>query len=408
MIHPLEDRYRTQIADLFEEKTRIKLMLEVERALANAHFNLGVITSDEYHRIKEGIKAVTPNQVKIIENQTHHDIMALVQALTDASGCDKVHIGATSQDIIDTTLGLQMKQANEIIVRDIEKLKHILVRKAEITKELVCIGRTHGQHALPITYGLKFALWAYEIDHILKDLRATKFFGKMKGAVGTYASFTELGEDGFEVEARVMEELGLTTPLVTNQVVSRLFMAKYLFTLISAVCIIEKIGKEIRNLQRTEIMEVGEPFVSRQTGSSTMPQKRNPHKSENLCALAKRLRTNILPALENISLEHERDITNSANERIIVPETIILTHYMILQAIYILEGLEFFENNIQRNLQKEPHVFMEKKMMQLIRDGYGRQEAYQLAKQANIELFDPSSYLGLTIKTIEKVVEVLK
>ncbi|MFW9854342.1 MAG: adenylosuccinate lyase [Candidatus Thorarchaeota archaeon] len=408
MIHPFEERYRTSVADLFEEEARIGFMVDVEVALAQAHYNLGVITEDEYRRISEAAKSVTAQKVKDIEKITHHDIMALVQALTEASECDKVHIGATSQDIIDSTLGLQMKKANEVILQDLQNLKDVLLKMAERTKHLVCISRTHGQHALPMTYGLKFALWAYEVNEIIEDLRDTKFYGKMKGAVGTYASFTELNENGMEVERIVLTQLGLEVPLVTNQVVPRLFIAKYLFNLISTVCVIEKIAKEIRNLQRTEIMEVGEPFASQQTGSSTMPHKRNPHKSENLCALAKRLRTNILPALENISLEHERDITNSANERIIVPETIILTHYMILQAVYILKNLEFFEENIKGNLAKQPGILMEKKMMQLIKEGYGRQEAYQAAKKALNEADSPSSYLGLAVETTNNVIEVLR
>ncbi|MFW9777994.1 MAG: adenylosuccinate lyase [Candidatus Heimdallarchaeota archaeon] len=408
MIHPFEERYRTSVADLFEEEARIGFMVDVEVALAHTHYNLGLLTEDEYHSIREGARSVTAQKVKNIEKMTHHDIMALVQALTEASGCDKVHIGATSQDINDSALGLQMKKANEVILQDLHKLKDILLKKAEETKHLVCIGRTHGQHALPMTYGLRFALWAYEVNEVIEDLSKTKFYGKMKGAVGTYASFAELNENGVEVERNVLTQLGLEIPLVANQVVPRLFIAKYLFNLISTACLIEKIGNEIRNLQRTEIMEVGEPFGSKQTGSSTMPHKRNPHKSENLCALAKRLRTNILPALENISLEHERDLTNSANERIIIPETIILTHYMILQAVYILKDLEFFEENIKGNLLKQPDILMEKRMMQLIKEGYGRQEAYQAAKKTLYEANVPSSYLGLAVETTENVIEVLR
>ncbi|MFX0053111.1 MAG: adenylosuccinate lyase, partial [Candidatus Hermodarchaeota archaeon] len=322
MIHPIEERYRTELADIFEEKNRISLMLKVEVELAKAHFETGLLTHDEYEKIKSAVSEVTPEMVKGIEKQTHHDIMALVQALTDTSGCDKVHIGVTSNDIVDTTLALQLKKSNEILLKDLSNLKDVLLKQAEKTKKLVCIGRTHGQHALPMTYGLKFALWSYEMDECLKELERTKFYGKISGAVGTFASF---GEEGEFIQSNVLSELGLTAPLVTNQVVSRIFLAKYLFNLISVVCVIEKISKEIRNLQRSEIGEVAEPFARKQIGSSTMPHKRNPNKCENLCAIAKRVRTNILPALENISLEHERDLTNSANERIIIPETVILT-----------------------------------------------------------------------------------
>ncbi|MFX0183952.1 MAG: adenylosuccinate lyase [Candidatus Hodarchaeota archaeon] len=404
MIHPIEERYRTELADIFEEKNRVSLMLNVEVALAKAHFETSLITRDEYEKISSAVSEVTPEAVKGIEKQTHHDIMALVQALTDASGCDKVHIGATSNDIVDTTTALQLKKSNEILLKDMSNLKEVLLKQAKKTKKLVCIGRTHGQYALPMTFGLKFALWSYEIDECLKELERTKFYGKMSGAVGTFASF---GDEGELIQSKVMSELGLTTPLVTNQIVSRIFLAKYLFNLISVVCVIEKISKEIRNLQRSEIGEVAEPFAIKQTGSSTMPHKRNPHKCENLCAIAKRVRTNILPALENISLEHERDLTNSANERIIIPETVILTHYMIKQATFIFGELEFFEENIKRNLQASPSIFMEKRMMELIREGHGRQEAYEKAK-TSFRPGDPESYLGLSITTVDKVIEALK
>ncbi|MFX0173995.1 MAG: adenylosuccinate lyase [Candidatus Hodarchaeota archaeon] len=404
MIHPIEERYRTELADIFEENNRISLMLNVEVALAKAHFETGLLSHDEYEKISSAVSEVTPEVVKGIEKQTHHDIMALVQALTDASGCDKVHIGATSNDIVDTTLALQLKKSNEILLKDLSNLKDVLLKQAKKTKKLICIGRTHGQHALPMTYGLKFALWSYEIDECLKELERTKFYGKMSGAIGTFASF---GEEGELIQSKVLSELGLTAPLVTNQVVSRIFLAKFLFNLISVVCVIEKIGKEIRNLQRSEIGEVTEPFAMKQIGSSTMPHKRNPHKCENLCAIAKRVRTNILPALENISLEHERDLTNSANERIIIPETVILTHYMIKQATFIFGELEFFEENIKRNLQASPSIFMEKRMMELIREGYGRQEAYEKAK-TSFKPDDPESYLGLSVTTVDKVIEALK
>lgn len=408
MIHPIEERYRTAIADIFEEKNRLQLMLKVEVTLASVHRNLGIITEEDFHKIQKSVSEVTPELVKEIENKTHHDIMAVVQALTDISGIDKVHIGATSYDIVDTTLSLQLKQANEVIIKDLDKFKNVLLNQASNRKDLVCIGRTHGQHALPLTYGLKFALWAYEVNECLKELLNSKFFGKMNGAVGTSASFTSLGEDGFEVQSQVLDKLGLEVPLITNQVVSRIFISKYLFCLVQIVSVIDKIAKEIRNLQRTEISEIVEPFMkANQTGSSTMPHKRNPHKCENLCSIAKRLRTNILPALENISLEHERDLTNSANERIIIPETVILTHYMIIKASFIVENLEFFEEKIKHNLKLSPEIFMEKKMMHLIKEGMGRQEAYQQAKN-ELTSYNPEEYLGLTDKIIENVIEEIK
>ncbi len=408
MIHPIEERYRTEIADIFEEQNRMNLMLKVEVALVKAHYDENLISKDEYIKIKEAVPKIKLDQVKNIEKQTHHDIMALVQALTDTSGCDKIHIGATSSDIVDTTLALQLKQSNDIIIRDLTTFKNILLDRAEKTKNLVCIGRTHGQHAVPMTYGMKFILWGYEVNECLKELHKSNFYGKMSGAVGTFASFATLGENGQAIQSKVMSELKLKYPLVTNQVIPRELIAGYLFKLITIACIIDKMAKEIRNLQRTEIFEVAEPYQKdTQTGSSTMPHKRNPHKAENLSSLAKRLRTNILPALENISLEHERDLSNSATERIIIPETVILTHYMIKQASFILKELEFFDNNIAKNLLLSPSIFMEKKMMELIKEGHGRQKAYQMAKKLFVKE-DPSSYLGSSVEIINKCLRELR
>jgi len=405
MIHPLEDRYRTGIADIFEEQSRIDKMVQVELALAKAHFEQGTITKKEYTLLLTGEGKVTVELVKEIEQETLHETMALVEALTRVTGCDKVHIGATSSDILDTVLALQMKEAHNLIFADALLLKDILIDKADETKDLICIGRTHGQHALPMTYGMKFALWAYELDECLNTLKNTEFYGKMSGAIGTFASF---GEKGIEIQKQVMKQLGLIAPLLTNQVVSRIFIARYLFGLLSIVTVIEKIAREIRNLQRSEIQEVAEAFSDKQTGSSTMGHKKNPISAENLCSLAKRLRTNILPALENISLEHERDMSNSGNERIIIPETFILTHYMVLRISQVIRTLVFFKINIERNLNMNPGIFMEKKMVELItKEGLGRQEAYNKAK-STISETSPSEYIGLSHQIVSRAIKKLK
>ncbi|MHA1967954.1 MAG: adenylosuccinate lyase [Candidatus Hodarchaeales archaeon] len=403
MIHPIEGRYRTEVADIFEEEMKLQKMLEIEVSLAKALSKSGFITHEEFEKISFGKEKISFKTVKTIEKETHHDVMAMVQALTNVS-CDKVHIGVTSNDIKDTALALQLKDANTIILRELKTLISILLTQAKKTKELVCIGRTHGQHAIPMTYGLKFSLWANELYESYQELNQIKFYGKVNGAIGTFASFKEIGINGFKLQTEVLEDLGLSIPLITNQVIPRIYHSKYLFYLISVACVIEKIAKEIRNLQRSEIFELAEPFTSKQTGSSTMPHKRNPYKCENLCSLAKRLRTNILPVLENISLEHERDLTNSANERIIIPETVILTHYLIQQLSFILNGLEFFEENIKNNLLSSQNIYMEKIMMQLIKEGHGRQEAYNRAKLA-VEQQDPASYIGLSKEIVEKVLQ---
>ncbi|MHA1946737.1 MAG: lyase family protein [Candidatus Hodarchaeales archaeon] len=214
MINPMENRYRTEIADFFEEQARIDKMVEVELALAKAHMKIGHISKDEFNLLNSAKNKVTVNLVKEIEKETRHDTMALVEALTRVSGCDKVHIGATSSDIIDTTLALQMRDANKILLSELIKLKDLLLNMAEEKIDLICIGRTHGQHALPTTYGMKFGLWAYEISECITDLSKTKFYGKMSGAIGTFASF---GDAGKEIQKLVMDELKLSTPLITSQ-----------------------------------------------------------------------------------------------------------------------------------------------------------------------------------------------
>ncbi len=406
MINPVESRYRTNIADIFEEQSRINRMIEVELALAKAHMKLGHISEKEFQLLSEAKNKVTIDLVKEIEEETRHDTMALVEAITRISGCDKVHIGATSSDIIDTALALQLRDANMIITSELIKLKELLLNLAEDKIDLICIGRTHGRHALPTTYGMKFALWAYEISETIDDLSKTKFYGKMSGAVGTFASF---GDEGLKIQTMVMDELKLSSPLITNQVVSRIFIAKYLCNLVIVSSIIEKIAKEIRNLQRSEINEIAEAFRKKQTGSSTMPHKRNPVLSENLSSLAKRLRTNVLPAFENISLEHERDLTNSANERIIIPETVILTHFLVKRLCGILKGLEFFEENIKRNISRNPEILKEKKMIDLIiNHGKGRQEAYNLAKKTFVKEDDFDSYIGLSNEIVKEIIIKLR
>jgi adenylosuccinate lyase len=407
MIHPIEYRYRTEIADIFEESSRINKMIQVELALAQAHVDQGMLTQREFDLLFRAKTKVTAELIKEIEKETHHDTMALVEAFSRVSGCDKVHIGATSSDIIDTTWALQLREANQVIIADLRILKNLLLRKAEETKTLVCIGRTHGQRAIPMTFGMKFALWAYEISECLEELKHIKFYGKMSGAVGTFASF---GEKGVLIQTKILQDLDLAIPLVTNQVVSRIFIAKYLYSLIALASVIEKIAGEIRNLQRSEIDELAEPFSEKQTGSSTMPHKRNPVLCENLCSLAKRVRTNILPALENISLEHERDLTNSANERIIIPETVVLTHFMIKRMTNIFVGLTFYPENIRKNVQIDPAIFMEKKMVELVtKQGLGRQKAYSVAKDyVSEEKIAPESYIGLSEQIVEKTIHSLR
>ncbi len=437
-VSPIEERYRTEMNNIFEDKNILRKWLDVEVALAKAHARIGHIPEREAKDMESAARKVKISRVKRIESQIHHDLMAMVKALTEK--CPKnagahVHLGATSYDIEDTATALLLRDAFALLWKRIEKLKHILLDLAKKHKKTVCIGRTHGQHAVPTTYGLKFALYAAELNRHMKRIEQAEkrlYVGKMTGAVGTMATF---GEDAFRMQEYVMEELGLQPPLVTNQVIQRDRHAEAIFILSLIACSLEKMAKEIRNLQRTEIAEVAEPFGKKQVGSSTMPQKRNPHKSERICSLSRVVRANLSVALENIPLEHERDLTNSASERFIIPQSFIVVDYMLLQTMKIVSDLDFFKQNIKRNLELTNGLVMaERIMIALTEAGMGRQDAHAHVRAASIralksgqhlkqvlskdkqvrkfisvknlyELFDIETYVGKASQIVDRVVE---
>lgn len=391
VVSPIESRYRTEMNALFEENARIGSWMEVEVALARAHAKLGDIPPAAAEEIAAGAKKVELARVNEIETEIHHDLMAMVKAL--AEKCPKyggfVHLGATSYDIEDTATGLTMKRAIGKIRERLLVTKSLLRKHAIERKKLVCVGRTHGQHAVPTTYGMKFAIWYKEIDrHLLRLQKSEEMIsvGKMAGATGTMATF---GGKGRKIQKLVMDGLGLKGAEVSNQVVQRDRHAQVIFVLALIAASLEKIAKEFRNLQRNEIQEIAEPFGAKQVGSSTMPQKRNPHKSERICSIARLVRGNIAVAMENIALEHERDLTNSANERFIFADSFILTDYMLSEMNKILAGLTFYPENIERNLQlTNGAVLSERIMIALVDKGMGRQEAHELMRTCNMEAFE--------------------
>lgn len=388
VVSPIDSRYRTEMNALFEEEHRLSSWLEVEVALAYAHAKLKDIPQDAAREIEQAAKKVELARVLEIEAEIHHDLMAMVKAL--AEKCRKyggyVHYGATSYDIEDTATALQLKRAIILIRKRLKSTRDLLKNHAIERKNLVCVARTHGQHAVPTTYGLKFALWFAEAERNLERLDQAEEMisvGKMSGAAGTMATFQG---KGYELQSLVMKSLGIGAAKVTNQVVQRDRHAQVLFALALVAASLEKIAKEIRNLQRTEIMEVAEPFSSKQVGSSTMPQKRNPHKSERICSLARLVRANVAVALENIPLEHERDLTNSANERFIFSQSFIVTDYMLKEMNRLLSGLQFFPENIERNLQLTDGALMaERIMIALTEKGMNRQEAHELMRMCAME-----------------------
>jgi len=442
-IHPIETRYRTKIAEIFTEEKKLENWLKVEAVLAKAHADLGNIpkkAADEIGK-KANLGFVKVDRVKEIDKEIHHDLMAMVKGLAEQCENDAgkyIHLGATSYDIEDTAAALQLKEALNYIEKSLKILLEQIILKAEDKKDLVCIGRTHGQHAIPTTYGMRFGVWAYEIDrHIdrLHQVRERISYGKMSGAVGTMASF---GEKGVKIQNMVMKELNLKPVKIANQIVQRDRHAEVinLTSLIGQT--LAKIARENRILQRNEIAEMFEPFKKSQVGSSTMPHKRNPHKSERICSLARVLKSNVIIGLDNIVLEDERDLTNSADERVIFPENFIFLDFMIEQLTKNIKGLVFNEENIEKNLNLTKGACLaEKVMVSLVDRGIGRQDAHELLRRAAIkareddkfmkeilmednqikerfteeemeELFDPHQYIGKAVEQTENLISYIR
>jgi adenylosuccinate lyase len=385
-ISPIESRYRTEMCAYFEESARLKSWLRVEVALAKAHARLGHIPQAAAAEIERAAGKVRPERVSDIEAETHHDLMAMVKALSEQ--CKKyggyVHYGATSYDIEDTALALTMRDASALIRLRLISLRKVVKGLALEKVNMVCMGRTHGQHAVPTTYGMKFALYHAQLGrHIQRLDAATKRIsvGKMTGAVGTMATF---GADAFELQSLVMADLGLEADPISSQVISRDRHAEMIFTLALIAATLQQMAQEVRNLQRTEIGEIAEPFAAKQVGSSTMPQKRNPHKSERVCSLARIVRAQVAVALENIPTEHERDLTNSAAERYIFPEAFITCDYMLKEMQKIMAGLQFFPAQIEKNLQLSGGLALaERIMIELTKKGMGRPDAHELMRNAS-------------------------
>eukprot|EP01027_Heterolobosea_sp_BB2_P012093 GEZU01017544.1.p2 GENE.GEZU01017544.1~~GEZU01017544.1.p2 ORF type:complete len:441 (-),score=162.52 GEZU01017544.1:2344-3666(-) len=427
------ERYQTPISSIWSSEHRLRCQLRVELALlkALAETGTGNVPMEAYTELKAAVDAgkVTLARVNELEKQTHHDIMAMVMALTEQSPKygGFVHFGATSQDINDTVSAIQLTESKKMLLQGVDNVKAELHRLAETYKNLACIARTHGQHAIPTTMGFKFANFLYELSVAREYLaRAKTEIGKMAGAVGTFASVGSTA-----VQEATMRELGLECPPITTQVVSRLHMAEYLFSLTAIAAVLEKLCKELRNLQRTEIAEVAEGFVGTQVGSSTMPQKKNPHKSERVCGLARIVRSQLMPQVETVSLEHERDLTNSSVERVTLEVATVVTHYMLLETTKILQGLVVDEAKVKENLHLLQGNQLAERLMIALTDKLpgGRQEAHSLLKkyahsaegvkgmikdpaikqhfesEAEFEkLLEPETYIGLAPQIVDSVI----
>jgi len=434
-------RYGTpEMRKVFEEENYIQRMLDVEAALAWAQSEVGEIPKEAAKRIMEmaSTKYVKVSRIKEIEKEIKHDVMALVRALAEVCGPSGayVHLGITSYDIVDTAKALQLRDALEIIEGRLNDLELVLLKLADRYKNTIMMGRTHGQHALPITFGLKMAVWMREISrHIqrLRECRKRVLVGKMTGAVGTQAG---LGPNALKIQNLVMKKLGLQSVDVSTQIVQRDRHAELVCLLAIIASTLDKFATEIRELQRTEIAEVFEPFERRrQVGSSTMPHKRNPEICERICGLAKVVRGLVIPALENIPTWHERDLTQSSAERFIIPEACILVDYMLYLMIWVLSNLEVDEEKMRKNIDiTEGRAMSEAVMIALTKKGMNRQEAHELLRQLTIKsatekksfreilandetikrlltekeidyALDPRNYLGTTVEQIEAAIK---
>ena len=388
-VHPIEYRYGTkEMRHIWGEENRFNCIIAAEIALARAesiHSMIPISAADEIERCAKNARLA---RAKEIEEEINHDMMAIVKSIAEECGGSArwVHYGATSNDMLDTATGLQLKQSLDLIDLKLKKLLTVLILRSNKTITLVCAGRTHGQIGVPTTYGLRFAIWASEIGrHIerLNEIKARVAVGQMTGAVGTQAS---LGTKGIEVQESMMSILGLSHVDVSNQVISRDRYAEYFMFLANVATTLDKIGIEIRTLQRTEIGEVEEAFGKHQVGSSTMPHKRNPIKSEQVCGLARVIRATVEPALLNNTLWDERDLTNSSCERVIFPEASILTDHILLVMIKVLEGLCIREDRIRENLNFLHGINMaESVMIELTKKGMDRQEAHEIVRISSME-----------------------
>ncbi len=413
LLCPIDFRYgRDRMKSIFEETSRLQRLLDVEAALARAEAKAGVIPADAAKAIAKHAttKEVTVARVNELEEETRHDIMAVVLALTEASGTEAgryVHLGATSNDISDTATALQLRDAIAILDADLAGLAQALVTLADKHKRTVMLGRTHGQAAVPITFGLKMAVFAAEVGrHRERLVEGSKriLVGKMSGAVGTGAAF---GPKALEIQDAVMADLGLTADEASTQVVGRDRHAEFIAILANVASSLEKFATEVRNLQRTEIGEAAEAFEEKkQVGSSTMAQKENPVNAENVTSLARIVRSLAIPAYENVALWHERDLTNSASERIILPHACVLLDDMLARSTDIFRNLRVNPERMRANLEAtQGQVMAESVMIALTRKGMGRQEAHSLVREAAMKARAEGHHLREVLKAHKVVKE---
>jgi len=430
---PLEYRYgRKEVKAIFSEERKLEYMVMVELSLIKAHSELGHIPEDCVNKISAVARSVSLERVKEIENEIKHDVMAMVKAISELAGnCGKyVHLGATSNDIIDTATALQIKEYLTMLEEDLVKMEDSLEALAIKYRNVVMLGRTHGQAAIPITFGLKMANYLAEMlrhHERLNEIKNRVLVGKMMGAVGTGAAF---GKDAIRIQELVMNDLGLAPEESPTQIVARDRYVELICFLSGIATSLEKFATEIRNLQRTEIGEVQERFdIERQVGSSTMAQKKNPILSENVCGLSRVVRGFTITSQESAVLWHERDLTNSSAERFILPHVCVLVDDMLNKMYRVFSELEVNEQRMLENLIAHEDVLAERVIMYLVSRGWSRQDAHEKVRRIAMkdgrfrdnllddkdigtliardidELLNPLTYLGAKDEIIDRIIE---
>lgn len=378
---------RKEMTDIWTEQNQFQSWLEVELAVCKAWSELGKIPKEDVKVLYEKA-SFDIDRIKEIEETTRHDVVAFTRAVSETLGEEKkwIHFGLTSTDVVDTASGLRLKQANEILLNGLDRLIEVLGKKAKEHKYTIMMGRTHGIHAEPTTFGLKCALWYAEMlrnrERFVAAARDVEF-GKISGAVGTFANIPP------QIELLVCEYLGIHPAPISTQTLQRDRHAAYMAVIALIGSSMEKIAVEIRHLQKSETREVEERFMSGQKGSSAMPHKRNPIGSENITGCARVLRGYMVTAFENIPLWHERDISHSSAERIIIPDATILLDYILDRFAKLVENLVVFEDNMKENIQKTHGlVFSQRLLLKLIDKGLSREESYDMVQPLAMQAWE--------------------
>ncbi|MGE4272965.1 MAG: adenylosuccinate lyase [Desulfitobacterium sp.] len=390
-----------EMGRVWTDQHRLELWLKIEIAACEGWSKIGKIPEEAVKVIREKA-SFSWERVKEIEEITHHDVLAFTTNVAENVGepAKYIHLGLTSSDVLDTALSLQMVEAADILLKKLERLEEALKTRALEHKDTLMMGRTHGIHAEPITMGLKFALWYEEIKRQTRRMEFAREeirVGKISGAVGTFANVDP------RVEEWVCASLGLNPAPISTQVLQRDRHAFYVTTLAGVASSLDKIATELRNLQRTDVHEVEEPFAKGQKGSSAMPHKKNPITGERICGMARVIRGNAQTALENVALWHERDISHSSAERIILPDSTIALDYILEKMIKLIEGLRVFPEKMQQNIDKVVGlIFSQRVMLALVKKGSSREDAYAWTQRNAMQAWETKeAFQSLVLKDQE-------